>query len=216
MARNGNRPDGKPALEHPDAAKIVASAFEGAKEIPRDMIELSEGAEAWVEVVAVTPERQKSLDDVKADVLAIWAETEMRRALAAAAQALVDRIKAGEKFDAVAASIGAKVETAGPFVRNAQQAGLSGATIRQAFTLPKGGIGVAETPDNKSRSVFVVSEIKVADAPTEEQARRIRDALTAQYQSDARVVYVSALRNRMGVTVDEKAFQRIVGTAAQR
>lgn len=216
ITRSGNGPDGKPAIEHREAQRIVASAFEGAKEIPRDMLELSDGTEVWLEVLAVTPESQKPFEAVKADVQAIWMEAETRKALTAAAQALVDRIKAGETFEAVAKAAGAAIVKTNPFVRNAAVAGLSGAAVRQAFTLPTGGVAVAETPDGKSRIVFVVTEIKVADPPTEEQAAELRRGLTALYQADARTVYVSALRNRLGVTVDEKAYQRIVGADAQR
>jgi len=216
ITRSGNGPDGKPAIEHREAQRIVASAFEGAKEIPRDMLELSDGTEVWLEVLAVTPESQKPFEAVKADVQAIWMEAETRKALTAAAQALVDRIKAGETFEAVAKAAGAAIMKTNPFVRNAAVPGLSGAAVRQAFTLPTGGVAVAETPDGKSRIVFVVTEIKVADPPTEEQAAELRRGLTALYQADARTVYVSALRNSLGVTVDEKAYQRIVGADAQR
>ena len=214
--RNGRSADGKSPLERPDVQKIWAAAFEGPKEIPRDMIELGDGTEAWVEVLAITPEAQKPFEAVQTEVKSLWLDAEARKALGAAAQALVDRIKAGETFDAVARSIGAKIETPPAFTRNGSVPGMSGSAVRQAFTLPRGGVATSETADNKSRIVFVVTDIKVPDAPTKEEAERLRQGLASQFQADARTVYVSALRNRIGVTIDEKAYQRVVGTDAQR
>ena len=217
MNRAGQGADGKPALTHPDAQKIIQSGFEGAKEAPRDMIELSDGGgEAWVEVAAVIAEAQKPFEEVKAEVKTLWTEAEARKKLAEATQGLIDKIKGGMTFEAVAKLADAKIETSQPFTRNGQVPGLSPAAIRQAFTLPKGGVAASETADNKSRMLLVVTDIKVADPPTKEEADRLKRLIEAQLQSDARTIYVSALRNRIGVSIDEKAFQRLVGAEVQR
>lgn len=209
--KSGLGADGKPVLELSEAGRVIQSAFEGAKEVPRDPIEMQDGTEAWVEVAAINPERQKTLDEVKADVTKSWIEVETRKALTAAAQALVDRIKAGETFEAVAKSQGLKIETLPPFKRTSPTVGLAPAAARQAFTLPKGGAASGDTADGKSRLVYVVTDIKPADAPSKEEADRLKEAIRQQFQSDARNVLVSAFRNRTGVWVDEKAYQRIIG-----
>ena len=207
----GNAPDGKPGLTHPDARQIVASAFEGGKDAPREAVDLAEGGQAWVEVQAVTPERQKPLDEVKDEVKKGWLASEARQAFAAVAQALVDRIKAGETLEAVAKSQGLKVETQKPFKRQGPFIGVPPAAGRQAFTLPKGAAGTAETQDGKSRVIYVLTEIKPPDAPSKEEADRMTKALQLQFQNDARTVLVTALRNRIGVTVDEAAYDRLTG-----
>ena len=216
LDKSGNGPDGKPALAHPDAARIVASAFEGDKSVPREPLELSDGAEAWIEVAAVTPETQKAFDDVKADAKTAWLEAETRKAASAAAQALVERIKKGETLEAVAKSQALKVETSKPFKRSAPAAGVPTAAMRQAFTLPKGGAAMAETQDGKSRLVYVVTEIKPAEAPSKEESARLSQLLESQFQADARTTYINALRNRLGVTVDETAYKRILGADRQQ
>ena len=207
----GDGPDGKPALTHPDARQIMASAFVGAKDVPREAIELAAGGQAWIEVQAVTPARQKSLDEVKADVKKGWLEESARKALSVAAQALVDRVKAGETLEAVAKSQGLKVETQKAFKRQGPFIGIPPAAGRLAFTLPKGGSGSAETPDGKSRVVYVLTEIKPPAAPTKEETERLTQALQLQFQNDARTVFVASLRNRIGVTVDEVAYDRLTG-----
>lgn len=213
--KSGLTADGKPVLELPEAGRVIQSAFEGPKEMPRDPIEMQDGTEAWVEVVTITPERQKTLDEVKADVMKAWTDAEARKALNATAQALVDKIKAGETLEAVAKAEKLKVETLPPIKRTGQTTGLSPTAARQAFALPKGGAAAGDTADGKSRVVFVVTDIKIPEAPTKEEADRLRETIRQQFQGDARNVLVSAFRNRAGVTIDEKAYQRIIG-AEQR
>lgn len=212
----GIGPDGKPAFEHPDARRILGVAFEGGKEVPREAVDLAEGGQAWVEVAAVTPSRQKPIEEVKSDVKAGWFVAEARKALTAASDALVNRVKAGETLAAVAKSQGLKLETQKPFKRQGPFTGLPPAAGRQAFTLPKGGIGSAETQDGKSRVIFTVTDIKQPAAPGKEDTDRLTRALQLQFQNDARTIYVSALRNRAGVKIDEVAYKRLTGGDQQQ
>ena len=83
---------------------------------------------------------------------------------------------------------------------------------RQAFTLPKGGAGSAETQDGKTRVVYVVSQITPAAAATKEETERLSQSLQLQFQRDVQAIYVAALRSRVGVQIDESALKRVSGT----
>lgn len=214
--KTGNSPDGKPALDITDGQKIIAAAFDGPKEQPREMVELAEGGQAWVEVQAVSLERQKEFDEVKADAKTGWLAAEARKAFAVAAELLVNRVKAGETLDVVAKSQGLKTEVQKPFKRTGPFTGIPTTAARQAFTLSKGGVGSADTQDGKSRVVFVVTDVKPAAAPSKEEGDKLMQLLQGQLQNDARTVYVSALRNRAGVSIDEAAFKRINGAEQQQ
>ena len=207
----GNGADGKPAIAHPDAEKFIASAFEGDRTTPREVVSLTDGGEAWVEVVEITPAVTKSFEEVKSEVEKLWRERELRAALGKQAQALVDRLKAGEPLAAIAKELGAEVETSAPFKRAQPAPGVSPAAARQAFTLAKGGAGSGPTPDDKTRMVFVVTEIKPPEAPTKEQSEALKAELRQELQSDALQTYVAALRERQGVKVNEVIYKRTVG-----
>ncbi len=207
----GSGPDGKPAIAHAEAAKFIASAFEGDKLTPREVITLDAGGEAWVEVTEVTPSLTKPFEEVKAEAEKMWRERELRAALGKEAQTLVDRIKAGADIATIAKEIGATVETPAAFKRTQPPPGVSPAAARQAFTLAQGGAGSAATSDDKTRIVFVVTDIKPADAPTKEQAEALRNELGQELQNDALQTYVSALRDRQGVKVNETVYKRTVG-----
>lgn len=207
----GNGPDGKPALTHPEAERFVASAFEGDKTTPREVITLQDGGEAWVEVIDIAPAVTKPFEEVKADVERIWREREQKAALGKEAQALVDRLKAGEPLDAIAKQIGAEVQTTAAFKRAKAPDGFAPASARQAFALPKGGAGSAATADDKSRLVYVVAEITPAQPPTKEQSEALRAELGQELQRDALQTYVGALRQRQGVKINEAVYKRAVG-----
>ena len=210
--RTGKAADGKPAITHPDAERIVSAAFgsdRGGGD--RDDVELSDAGKAWLEVGDIVAAKVKPFKEVVAEVKTLWLENERRKALLAAAEAVVKRINAGEKIEDIAAKEGWKLETTAPFKRAGLVPGLSPAGVRQAFALPAGSAGSAETNDGKSRTVFVVREIKTADAPTAEESERLRQELRGQYQGDALSVYVSSLRDRYGYTIDEAVYKRAIG-----
>lgn len=211
----GNGPDAKPALTLPETPRLVASAFEGDKNAVREPITFKAGGEAWVDVVEVKPERQKTLDEVKADVTAIWIDREHRTAVAAAAEAIVARLKKGETLAAVAKGTGLKVATLTPFKRTQPPKDLTPSAARVAFALPSGGAAVAETPDAKSRMILVVTEIKPAADATKEETEKLAKALKEQMQSDMMASYITALRDKLGFTFNEAVYRRVVGLERQ-
>ncbi|MFM9940353.1 MAG: SurA N-terminal domain-containing protein [Hyphomicrobiaceae bacterium] len=207
----GQTPAGKPALEHPDAARLIATAFQGDKSAVRDVVPLTGGGEAWVEVNEVTAEAQKPFEAVKADVTAVAIEIEHQKAITAAAEALVERIKKGETLEAVAKSQALKVETGKPIKRIQPGDILPANGARLAFTLPKGGAASVEKADTKARLVFVITDIAAAAAPTKEESERLATQLRDQLQNDALATYVAALQDRIGFKINQVVYERAVG-----
>lgn len=214
--RSGKAPDGKPALEHAETQKIAASGFEGEAGFDREPVELQDGGYAWIDVAGVTPERQKPFEEMQADVKHQWLETERKKALTAAAQAVIERIDNGEKPEAVAKELGLKLETSQPFKRNAPPSMLTQTGARQVFALSKGKAVSAETADSKSRSVVILTEITPAPPPTKEQTEQLSAELVRQLQTDVLSEYVAALQARLGVSVNDAVLKRTLGLDRQQ
>ena len=70
ITRLGKTGDGKTVIEHADAGRIAEAIFEASPGVETEALELADGGYAWFDVVATTPERQKTLDEVKAEVKA--------------------------------------------------------------------------------------------------------------------------------------------------
>ena len=214
--RAGNGPDGKPAFEHAEAARVAQAAFAGAVGIEPEATDLSDGGYAWVDVLAVTTEKQKPFDAVQAEVKAGAVEQERRKEIAAAAAKLVERLNAGESFDTLASEVSAKVDKTAPITRNTAPEGLPRNAVQLAFTLPKGGATSALTSDGKARMILRVADVIPAPAPTAEQAANLKAELARQLQNDVLAEYLSGLQARYGVSVNDAALKQALGSGGEQ
>ncbi len=209
--RNGKDGEGKPALEHAEAARIAQAAFAGTVGIEADATDLSDGGYAWVDLVSVTAEKQKPFEAVQAEVKAGAIEQERRSEIATAATKLVERITAGESFTALATEVGGKVATTAPVTRNTSPEGLPHNAVQLAFTLPKGGAASALATDGKARIILRVTDVIAAPPPTQEQTDHLKGELARQMQNDTIAEYVAGLQSRYGVTINEAAVKQALG-----
>lgn len=209
--RTGKTADGKAAFDNAEGEKVMSTVFAAKQGVDAEPVELSDGGYAWVDLQGTTPEKQREFVDVKADVKALWVETETRKAITAAAQALVERIGKGEAIDKVAADAGGKVVTTEPTPRGGKPVGLTEQAMNQAFALGAGAAGSTDTTDGKSRVVFKVAEIIAAPAMTADQEEKTRAELQRQMQSDTMAGYLAGLQERYAVKINTGAFQRAIG-----
>lgn len=212
----GQTPEGKPALEGPDAERIITAAFAGKVGVEAEAVEISDGGYAWIDVAAITPEQQKPFDEVKPAVSALWTEVETKKALATAAQAFAGRLANGEAIAKVAAEAGGTVVVTEPFLRGAKPTGLSEQAVAQSFALANGAAATAETVDGKSRVVFKVAGVIAAPASTAEQRDRLKAEVQRQMQSDVMAGYLAQLQELQGVTVNNAAYLRAIGADRQQ
>ncbi|SDP25596.1 peptidyl-prolyl cis-trans isomerase D [Filomicrobium insigne] len=211
VTRDNTTPDGKRALDVADASAIITEGFRGEVGIESDPVRLQDGGYAWVDVLDQTPSTQRPFEEVQDDVKKLWSDTQRRQKLSALAKTLTDRVKGGEDMAKVAEEVGGSVVMAPPTTRARLPDGLTQAAMGQAFVLPQGGVGNAETSDGKSRTVFRVAEITAAGPATEAQRKALQTELQQQLRADQIAEYVGALRNRYGVKINESAFRRITG-----
>ena len=213
--RDNHAPDGKTALDVPDAGGIIAAGFEAQPGVERDAVEMPDGGFTWVDLQGIIEPKQKPFEEVKAAVETAWMEAEKRKALTELATKLVERINKGETLSQIANEVGGKPDTAIAITRKTLPQGLTQGAVGQAFALPKGGAGSAETADGKSRILFKVVDIKPAPPPTKDQAERITKEIRSQDEGDTLAAYVAALQTRLGVSVDETVLRRTLGTDRQ-
>jgi peptidyl-prolyl cis-trans isomerase D len=209
--RSGNGPDGKPLGDLPQAAKVGQAAFAGAQGLEAEAAELDDGGYAWVDVVGVTPEKQKPFEAVAAEVKTAYLEAERTKEIAALAGKYVERLNGGAALEALAKEAGAKVEKTNPVTRNTSPQGLTQNAVQQAFALAKGGVTAALTADGKARSILSVADVIPAPPPTAEQTERLRTELARQMQTDILAQYIGALEARYGATINEPALRQTIG-----
>ncbi len=211
IARDGNAPDGKPALTSPDQAKILNNAFESDVGVENEVVELADGGYAWVRVLKVEKPKQKPFEDVKSDVEKDWRDKQTRAELAKLAQEYVKKIKDGTAFEEVAKAGGGEVKTTPEFKRVDSLPDLSAGAVTRAFTLDKGVPASAATVDGTSRVVFEVAEIIPPGEAKAEDKTKLTDEISRQMRTDVVAQYVAALRNRQGVQVNQALIDQTVG-----
>jgi peptidyl-prolyl cis-trans isomerase D len=213
--RDNQTPDGKTAIDIPDADVLIKEVFATGVGMQPDVVEMPGPAYAWFDVLSVTERQQKPFEDVKDDVKTLYVEKETARQLDELAQKLVDRLKAGDAFAAVAAEAGGEADVLENIKRNMSPPGLTTEAVKQAFALPKGGAGYAETSDRASRVIFQVKDIFVAQPPNKEEADKLEDELASQLANDDLIAYVEALKQGLKVYVNETELARATGAASE-
>jgi peptidyl-prolyl cis-trans isomerase D len=209
--RSGNGKDGKPAFASPDLARVVQTAFSGEVGVDNEVIELSDNGYAWVNLISVTATQQKPFDDVRDEVKTVWENNQRQDALRAQAKELLDKLKSGETFEAVAQSVAAEVQTTPAFKRGDRLPQLSASAVTRVFSLPKGNPIDVPTADNESRMVLEVTDIAEppkADAKTLEE---VNQSVMNQLRNDILEQYVMRLRSSQGASINQAVVDRTIG-----
>ena len=94
--RGNKARDGKPAILITDANAVLTAAFNSGVGVENDVIELSDGGYAWVDVLEVMDKKQKPFDEVKDEVKQFTIKQERARLIGDLASKLVERADRGE------------------------------------------------------------------------------------------------------------------------
>jgi peptidyl-prolyl cis-trans isomerase D len=212
--RSNKARDGKPAILITDTNAVLTAAFNSGVGVENDVIELSDGGYAWVDVLEVMDKKQKPFEQVKDEVKQFTIKQERARLVGELASKLVERADKGEAMAALATAAGApKVETTPPFNRTTEPQGMSKDAVARAFTLAKGNAGSAPDSNGKTRIVFKVTDITLPPAPSKEQRDRIASDLKSAIADETLSEYVLALQKRLGTHIYEEEFKKATGAA---
>ncbi len=212
--QNGIGQDGKPVpvvVEHPDIAKLT---FESDVGVENNPVSFADG-NAFVDVLEIIPERQKTLDEVREDIKQKLIDEETSKRLSAKTNELLAKVKNGEDIDDVAKSVKAKVIETPLFKRNEKKLNLQPSTISMAFTLLEKGASWGYTPDMKTRLVFQVVQIKPAKEPDAKQIKTLSTALLMSASSGILMQYVQGLQSDYGVTTDTSLISNLMSEGGQ-
>lgn len=213
--RKGQGPDGKPAIETPDFQKIAAQVFAPDVGSEDQIIDLTGGGHAWVNLLATDAPKQKTFDEVKAEVKAKFMDAERIRLVTELAVKLADRVNAGEPMTALEDASGGKVEQTGAITRATSPQGLTEGAVGQAFALAKGRAGHVPTSDRGSATIFRVVEITPATEPTAEQREKLVKGLEDDLANQALTEYTESLKKRLNASINEAELRAALGTTGE-
>jgi peptidyl-prolyl cis-trans isomerase D len=209
--RSGRGPNGQPAANIPRGLDVVSQGFSSDVGVDNDPIQFN-GGYVWYDVVAITPSRERSLDEVKDQVEAKWRDDQITSRLRAKAADLVQRLEQGGKLAEVAAQAGLNVETASGLKRDASLPGLPAGAIAAAFRTAKDGVG--QTPDAGANAwiVFRVTDISVPPVDlASDEMKKLKETVKRGLTDEQVAEYITKLEAEIGTNVNQTAFAQVTG-----
>jgi peptidyl-prolyl cis-trans isomerase D len=211
--RSGRDPTGAP-VKLPDEQRLLAGAFSTDVGVERDPLQTQDGY-VWYDVVAITPSRERPLDEVKEQVEARWREQEIAARLTAKATEILDKLKGGSTLADIAAQYHLKVETLTGLKRGEASGLLPAAAVDAVFRTAKDATGKVEASDPVEQVVFRVTDIVVPSLDMgSEAAKRILETLNRGLSEDILGEYIAKLESEIGVTINQSALNQVIGGAS--
>lgn len=213
--RNGLDPNGARVIGLPMEADVLSTAFATEVGVEVDPVRVADGGYVWFEVAGVTPARDRTLDEVRDQVVERWRDDQVAERLRAKADELAGKLKGGATMAEVAAAENLTVETAADLQRGRPDGKVPAPTIDAAFRTAKGGVGTASGQSLAERVVFRVTDVTVppleADSP---DGKRLSDAVRTALSGDLLAQYAAQVERDLGTTINAGALRRISGGEA--
>ncbi len=211
--RSGRDPSGKVATL-PHAGQVVSAAFNSDVGVDNDPIE-TDGGYVWYAVTGISPAHDRALDEVKSEVEAHWREDEIALRLKAKASEILDKLKAGTPFDAVAKADGLTIQTADKLKRQVARGSVSPKIIVAVFHTAKDGFDSVEGEQPEQWYVFRVTGVTdpKPDANVAE-VQSLDDVVKKQIVDDIQGQYVASVEDTLGFSVNQKALEQALGNSA--
>jgi peptidyl-prolyl cis-trans isomerase D len=209
--RSGRLPDGQPAANIPVGLDVVSQAFNSDVGVDNDPIPFKAG-NVWYDVLAITPSRERNLDEVKDQVEARWHDDQIMSKLKTKATEMVQKLDQGGKLADEAAAAGVKVETASGFKRDASLPGVPAGVIAAAFRTAKDGVGQTAGAANNEWIVFRVTDITVPPVEfASDDVKKLKESVQRSLTDEQVAQYVTKLETDIGTTINKAAFAQITG-----
>ncbi len=212
--RSGKLPNGQLAANVPPGLDVVAQAFNSDVGVDNDLISYR-GGYVWYDVLGITPPRDRSLDEVRAQVEARWREDQVSARLRAKATELVQKLNQGGNLADEASGLGVKVDNAKGFKREDTPPGVPTGVVAAAFRTAKDGVGQTEANGGSQWVVFRVVDISApaVDLASEDMTK-LKETLLRGLTDEQVAQYVTKLETDIGTSINEAAFAQATGATS--
>lgn len=212
--RSGRDRDGKSLLNIPHGADVVKAAFASDVGVDNDPID-ADGGYIWYDVAAIAPARERTLDEVKAEVEHRWHDDEVASRLKTKAADLVGKLNSGEQLAALASADGIKVQTAKNIRRGTANGDISARMTDAVFQTAKDAYGSAVGDDPTQWVVFRVLEVYTP--PLDANSRdyeRMTQTVQGELSNDLIGQYIARLEDDLGISVNASVLAQAAGNSA--
>lgn len=188
--------------------EAIRLAFQTEVDIETSALNLDDGGYQWIEVKAIRPARDRTLDEAQADVQARLQQQALRKAKEAKArewQVLVEK----QGWTMAQKSIGVSAQSLKEIQRGQPVTPLSAKALSQLFALPLQGRAIVAHQDGSETILAMVTSITAPDPAAQTE----KDALARQLQQalneDLLQATIADLQARRGLFIDEAVLSRL-------
>ena len=210
--RRGRNIEGEPVADLP-AGRFLEIAFETEAGRESLLTETTNADYFILRVDSVTPARLKPLEAVRAEVTELWRDAQRAKLAREKAEALAERVKAGNDFAVLAAEAGMTVTVTAPMTRfdTAAERTPSPVLASKLFQVQRGEVTTATAPEG--HVVAKLIEIVAADPYTDpDTVAAVRDGLVGALQSDLLEQFLATLRVEYGVKINERELDELLAS----
>jgi peptidyl-prolyl cis-trans isomerase D len=207
--RGGRTPEGTILTDLPESRTLLAEAFDAEPGVENPAINIGSVGFVFYEVDAVTPARERTLDEVRERVAADWAANQASTRLAQKAAETETALRGGKSMAELAGELGLEAQTRRGLKRNGTDADLGEAGIAAVFGVTRGESGVVPGAAGDTQIVFHVTDVvHPVGAGPHARAPEMRERLASGIANDLLDQLVARLQAQYPVSVDRGAMQQ--------
>jgi peptidyl-prolyl cis-trans isomerase D len=213
--RSGRDPSGKPIAGLPANVDVIGAAFRSEVGQENEPLQLPGGeGYVWFDVLAVTPSRERPLEEIRDQVEARWRDDQIADRLKMRTTEMLERLKGGATLAEIATANKLKLQTATGLKRGSATSGFPLRALAEIFRVPNGAPGVADGESATDRIVFRVTKAETppfdANSPV---GQRLIETLDRTLADEIVAQYLARLQTDIGVTINQNALNQVTGAA---
>ncbi|RFC64245.1 peptidylprolyl isomerase [Fulvimarina endophytica] len=193
--RSGRDADGQPIDGISGESELLTEAFQTEPGFDNVPIQTAGSGTLFFDVTAITPARDRTLDEVRQQVLGDWTAAEIERQVIARAEALANEARGGKSLQAIAEENGLTVATANAITRQSGAGEIGAEASQAAFAGGKGTIAAAKGRGALEQVVLQVDEIAPPASPLDNVNQTEIGQVERQLTDDLVSSYVTRLRS---------------------
>ncbi|RUZ72187.1 peptidylprolyl isomerase [Mesorhizobium sp. M7A.F.Ca.US.006.01.1.1] len=204
--RSGLRPDASIVKDLPQSPELIKAVFDAEPNTENDALTTADNGFVFYEVASITPARDRTLDEVRQKAVADWTAAETSKRLAAKADELEKRLKAGATLDVIASELKLEKQTKRGVKREADDVDFGKEGAAAMFGVGEGGTGLIPSPTGDGQILYKVAEVfEPAGADASSVPDDAQKSFTSGMSDDLLDQLVAQLQTQYDVRIDQAA-----------
>lgn len=205
----GKLDDGTQLTDLPESARLLREVFDTAEGVETDPIPIGSSGFVWYDVQGIELQRQKTLDEVREQVIEEWKGDEIAAGVQAKAEEILKRVDEGQTIvDARDAVLGEKavnfaVTDSAQLSRDGASDALPGSAVKAAFAKPLNAVLIEAGTTAQQRVILRVAKIEqgAGKSVTPQQ----KESIDSSIADDILTQMIENLREKEEVLVNQQA-----------